>query len=152
MISTGARSGSTLGEVTDSAWDEISQTIAAAPYPVTVLPPNPERAKECLATLGVTTRSWLGGVIAHSGGLLVDHGWLRVFGSGSGELPDVLFDTDPAAGGLVIALDVLGGQFAWVPPSRASHRPCTTSRPTTWRGRTSGGATPTGSTPCCRVR
>ena len=115
MISTRARSGSTLGEVTDSAWDEISQTIAAAPYPVTVLPPNPERAKECLATLGVTTRSWLGGVIAHSGGLLVDHGWLRVFGSGSGELPDVLFDTDPAGGGLVIALDVLGGQFAWVP-------------------------------------
>ena len=37
MISTRARSGSTLGEVTDSAWDEISQTIAAAPYPVTDL-------------------------------------------------------------------------------------------------------------------
>src|SRR6185369_3983650 len=88
---------------------------ASSPYPVTVLPPDPSRSERCLATLGVTTRSWLGAVIAHSGGLLVDHGWLRVLGSGSGDLPDALYDTDPAGGGLVVALDVLGGQFVWAP-------------------------------------
>jgi Protein of unknown function DUF2625 len=46
----------TLGDVTDTAWDEITQTIDASPYPVTVLPPNPSRATECLAALGITTR------------------------------------------------------------------------------------------------
>ena len=97
------------------AWDEVSQAIDASPYPVTVLPPNKERAEVCLTTLGITTRSWLGAVVSHSGGLLVDHGWLRVLGSGTGELADVLVGAQPAAGGLIIALDVLGGQFAWVP-------------------------------------
>jgi hypothetical protein len=97
------------------AWDEITATLSSSPYPVTVLPPDPSRSERCLATLGVTTRSWLGAVIAHSGGLLVDHGWLRVLGSGSGDLPDALYDTDPAGGGLVVALDVLGGQFVWAP-------------------------------------
>jgi hypothetical protein len=97
------------------AWDEITATLPSSPYPVTVLPPDPARSARCLDTLGVTARSWLGAVIAYSGGLLVDHGWLRVFGSGSGDLPDVLYDTDPAGGGLVVALDVLGGQFVWAP-------------------------------------
>jgi hypothetical protein len=101
--------------VTTSAWSEIEAAVSVSPYPVTILPPNPDRAQQCLATLGVTTRSWLGAVIAHSGGLLVDHGWLRVLGSGGAELVDVLWEADPAAGGLVIAVDVLGGQFAWVP-------------------------------------
>ena len=101
--------------VTGSAWIEVTQALDQSPYPVTVLPATPGRAQQCLAELGITTRSWLGAVVAHSGGLLVDHGWLRVLGSGTDELADVLVDADPAAGGLIIALDVLGGQFAWVP-------------------------------------
>jgi hypothetical protein len=101
--------------VTESAWDEIAQAVGASPYPVKVLPPNPRRAAECLAAMGITTRSWLGAVIVNSGGLLVDHGWLRVLGSGSGDLPDAMVAADPSGGGLIIAVDVLGGQFAWVP-------------------------------------
>ena len=105
----------TVGGMTETAWDEIAPVIAASPYPVTVLPPDPERAAQCLAGMGITTRSWLGAVIANSGGLLVDHGWLRVLGSGSGDLPDAMVEADPSGGGLIIAVDVLGGQFAWVP-------------------------------------
>jgi hypothetical protein len=97
-----------------AGWDEVTAAQRAAPYPVQVLPPDPARAERCLATLGITTASWLGGVVAHSGGLLVDHGWLRVLGSG-GRMPDVLTEIDPAAGFVVVAYDVLGGQYAWVP-------------------------------------
>lgn len=100
---------------TDSAWDEVTEAVSAAPYPVNVLPPNESRADACLRALGVSTRSWLGAVVAHSGGLLVDHGWLRVLGSGAHGLPDVLIEADPDARGLVVAYDVLGGQFAWIP-------------------------------------
>ncbi len=39
-----------------TAWDELSETIAAAPCPVDVLPPGP-RAAECLDGLGITTAS-----------------------------------------------------------------------------------------------
>ena len=110
-----SRAPRTYARRVPDAWNEIAATLSTSPYPVRVLLPNPDRATQCLSTLGVTSRSWLGAVIAHSGGLLVDHGWLRVFGSGSGDLPDALHDTDPSAGGLIVALDVLGGQFAWAP-------------------------------------
>ncbi|WP_410604105.1 DUF2625 family protein [Amycolatopsis sp. lyj-90] len=97
-----------------TAWDELSETIAAAPCPVDVLPPGP-RAAECLDGLGVTTASWLGAVVDNSGGLLVDHGWLRVLGGGTDTLPDILtaqsFDTEH----FLVAYDVLGGKFAWSP-------------------------------------
>jgi hypothetical protein len=97
------------------AWDEIAVAIDAAPYPVRVLPGDVKRAAECLAFLEITTRSWLGAVVARSGGLLVDHGWLRVLGSGHDGLPDVGEEADRERGGLVVAHDVLGGHFAWIP-------------------------------------
>ncbi|MCE7004833.1 DUF2625 domain-containing protein [Kibdelosporangium philippinense] len=99
--------------MTTSAWDEITETTAAAPYPVTVLPEHPQ-AEECLNRLGITTNSWLGAVVRYSGGMLIDHGWLRVIGSGAEHLPGILTDINPASGVLHVANDVLGGQFAWI--------------------------------------
>jgi hypothetical protein len=52
-------------------------------------------------------------VVAHSGGLLVDHGWLRVLGGGGAGLPEVGTDAAAAGGHLLIGQDVLGGQFVW---------------------------------------
>ncbi len=101
--------------VEQSTWADILTGMAAAPYPVEVLPADPERAAACLAALGITTGSWLGAVVANSGGLLIDHGWLRVLGGGHGGLPDVVAEMDPAAGRLIVAFDVMGGQFAWAP-------------------------------------
>src|SRR5512139_473442 len=75
--------------VEQSAWTEVSAAVTAAPYPVDVLPADPARAEACLAALGISTRSWLGAVVANTGGLLVDHGWLRVLGGGHDGLPDV---------------------------------------------------------------
>ncbi|MGH3387725.1 MAG: DUF2625 family protein [Actinomadura sp.] len=101
------------GRVDQSAWPEVSAAMAAAPYPVEVLPADPGRASACLAALEITTRSWLGAVVANAGGLLVDHGWLRVLGSGHGGLPDVAAEADPQAGVVIVGYDVMGGRFAW---------------------------------------
>ena len=56
----------------------------------------------------------------YSGGLVLDHGWLRILGGGSPGLPDLATVnalTGPGSvaglpGWLVVAYDVLGGRFA----------------------------------------
>jgi len=98
------------------AWAEVEVAIAAAPYPVEILP----RTASVLDRIeGVTDRSWLGAVVENTGGILVDRGWLRVFGSGhaSRGLIDVLAANTEFGGapGFVVAVDVLGGLFAWAP-------------------------------------
>lgn len=89
--------------------------MQTAPYPVEILTPDADRAGDCLARLGITTRSWLGAVVAHTGGICIDHRWLRVLGGGGHRLPDVVAEADPVTRSLVVAYDVLGGQFAWFP-------------------------------------
>ncbi|GAA5181172.1 DUF2625 domain-containing protein [Rugosimonospora acidiphila] len=98
----------------ESAWTEVAAAVSAAPYPVEVLPADPARAQECLATLGMTTRSWLGAVVSNVGALVVDHGWLRVLGCGHDGLPGVDAAADAQAQRLIVAYDVMGGQFAWM--------------------------------------
>ncbi|MBB5854484.1 DUF2625 family protein [Amycolatopsis umgeniensis] len=78
-----------------------------------VLDSESERAARCLRELRITTTSWLGAVVGHTGGLLVDHGWLRVLGSGTEALPDILDRAEPASGILPVAYDVLGGMYVW---------------------------------------
>jgi hypothetical protein len=111
------RSLTELVELNDPAWPEIEAAVAAASRPVVVLARDPRRADEELLRVQVTTRSWLGAVVHHSGGLVIDHGWLRVLGSGNEEnrLAGLGELNDGIAGGLVVAQDVLGGQFAWMP-------------------------------------
>ncbi|BCY10558.1 hypothetical protein L3i22_056460 [Actinoplanes sp. L3-i22] len=89
--------------------------MAEAPYPVEILPADPRRADAELHQVQVTTRSWLGAVVHRTGGIVIDHGWLRVLGSGS-EVRDLaaLSQANEGVGGAVlVAQDVLGGQFAW---------------------------------------
>jgi hypothetical protein len=113
----------TLGELTatDSpAWPLVQQWLGDAPS-AEVLAPNQMQADRALVALQVTVRSPLGAVVHRTGGILVDHGWLRILGSGSRRLPRALPDwnsnksaTD--VGGrptlLLVADDVLGGFFA----------------------------------------
>ncbi|GLL07539.1 hypothetical protein GCM10017581_092930 [Dactylosporangium matsuzakiense] len=51
------RSLSELVDVADPAWPEIEAAVAAAPYPVVVLPADPRRVDEELGLVQVTTRS-----------------------------------------------------------------------------------------------
>ncbi|GAB3828954.1 DUF2625 family protein [Dactylosporangium cerinum] len=106
-----------LLDTDDPAWPEIEAVIAAAPYSVVVLDADTRRADLELLQVQVTTRSWLGAVVHRSGGLVLDHGWLRVLGSGSEQhlLASLGEINEGVAGRLVVAQDVLGGQFAWMP-------------------------------------
>jgi hypothetical protein len=104
----------------------IHQWVAASPLRVTVLP-APADTGHCLEALQVSTRSPLGALAFHTGGLLVDHGWLRVLGAGSAALPraldrwNITADGPRCAEGLLVADDALGGFFAWFRSPRTVH-------------------------------
>jgi hypothetical protein len=60
-----------------------------------------------LDALGVTERSVLGALAVHTGGLTIDHNWLRVLGG-----PALLEWQDALDDGLVVGHDAAGGFFA----------------------------------------
>jgi hypothetical protein len=65
-------------------------------------------------------------VVHHNGGLVLDHGWLRGLGSGNDEHHSASLDeiNDNVTGGVIVAQDVLGGQFAWMPNSAGKPTIC----------------------------
>jgi hypothetical protein len=116
---------SQLIDVEEPAWPELRETLGGGPVSVEVLPPDRDLARASLLQLQVTTRSYLGAVVLHCGGLLVDHGWVRVFGSpldGAergvpslarvNQFPGAFNSAWRPDTGLVVAHDVLGGVFA----------------------------------------
>ncbi|MFB7978524.1 DUF2625 domain-containing protein [Streptomyces vinaceus] len=113
-----------LVNVDDPAWPELQGIVGASPVPVRVLPRDIEEGRRCLLQMQVSARSVLGALALNAGGLLVDNGWVRVFGGGSvadGRLPSLAqvnrfpTDFDPGwhpATGLVVGHDIVGGVFA----------------------------------------
>ncbi len=100
----------------DSAWPDL-EVAARKSGRVTVLEPHAEAARTCLEKLQVTTQSTLGAVAHETGGLLVDHGWLRLFGSGHERLRRAVGRWNETVGVpltdyLLVADDVVGGAFA----------------------------------------
>ena len=109
-----------LAGVADPAWPAWLELAASAGVRVVMLPVSRDDGLEVLFRLQVTARSMLGALALGSGGLLVDHGWIRVLGGGSEFLPDVASvnrlgvpaeDASPPPW-LTVAFDVLGGRFA----------------------------------------
>lgn len=99
----------------ESAWPQLAREIHDSSGPVRVLPVDPRRGVVVLEELGVTERSTLGALVANTGGLIVDHGWLRILAGGFGALPDVAEASRVRTGAppfLTVAQDVLGGRFA----------------------------------------
>jgi len=105
---------------TEPAWPMVRTWLEETAHPVECLPPS-ETAGASLESIQVTTRSPLGAVVLHTGGILVDHGWLRLLGSGHPRLPRTLPGWNFACGleeadsppqWLLVADDVLGGFFA----------------------------------------
>ncbi|MGE0710764.1 MAG: DUF2625 family protein [Planctomycetota bacterium] len=103
------------------AWAE------AAPHPVELLPRREQAGRRALAALQVTTRSPLGAVAYHTGGLLVDRGFLRVLGAGGPRLPRAIDEWNGPGGftrcvhGPLVADDVVGGFFAWFAEPQTIH-------------------------------
>jgi hypothetical protein len=110
-----------LLEKNDPAWPLVQEWLRSATNPVEVLPPRDPQRGEALVSLQVTTRSPMGAVVYESGGILVDHGWLRLLGSGHPRLPRSLpewnrgrtwTDRQQPPPMLLVADDVVGGFFA----------------------------------------
>ena len=114
------RSVDELLAVPDPAWPAVAELVGAGGVEVRVLGADPGRSRRVLYRLQVTAGTTLGALAANTGGLLADHGWLRVLGGGGEGLPDLAVANelpDPAAdlpgpARLVVAYDVLGGSFA----------------------------------------
>ena len=112
-----------LAELTDvehPAWPELRDAVERSDTPVEVLATTRERGEQTLHRLQVTAGSVLGALALECGGLLVDHGWLRILGGGAHGIPDLaeangLPEPDDSAEPppfLLVAHDVLGGRFA----------------------------------------
>lgn len=112
------RSLDELTSVADPAWPLVLRW-ASAGGDVTILPRHADASERCLRRLQVTTRSVLGALAYECGGVLVDHGWLRLLGGGP-QLVDVASASgleEPTSASsppsfLVVGFDVLGGRFA----------------------------------------
>ncbi|MCP2241490.1 DUF2625 family protein [Lentzea aerocolonigenes] len=106
-------------EVDDPGWPVVIEALAAVDH--VVLAPEASACRATLLQLQITARSLLGAVVLNTGGLVLHHGWLRVYGGSSGSLPSLAevngfpASVDPSwapQAGLVLAHDVLGGVFA----------------------------------------
>nr|WP_315821874.1 DUF2625 family protein [Paraflavitalea speifideiaquila] len=102
----------------ESAWPLIQQGIDSATNKVEVLRADSIKAKDALYKAQVTTHSPMGAVLYHTGGLLIDNGWIRILGSGHARLTRSLPEWNKgksfqaygeAPGYWLIADDVLGG-------------------------------------------
>ena len=105
----------------DPGWTLVKEWISQAKNHVEILPREQAKADKALVRTQVTTRSPMGAVIWETGGILVDHGWLRILGSGCAQLDRSLPEWNQGRNGaevgkpppfLLIADDVVGGFFA----------------------------------------
>ncbi|MBZ0234314.1 MAG: DUF2625 domain-containing protein [Deltaproteobacteria bacterium] len=113
------RSLEELVDPADPSFPLIEEWVADASTDVTVLPVERRAAEATLLALQVTTRSGLGGLAFHTGGILVDGGWLRVLGGGSPGMARSLASWNQIGapqvrmpGAMLVGDDVLGGFFA----------------------------------------
>lgn len=104
-----------------SGWTSVSQACRTAKNQIVVLPAIPDSAGKALMEAQVTTRSAMGAIIYFTGGILIDHDWIRILGSGSRQLKRSLMEwnkgksyqeTGELPGFLLIADDATGGFFA----------------------------------------
>lgn len=102
-----------LIDTEDAALPLIQEWAQGAAHAFELLAPSPDRERVLLG-LQVTTRSTMGAVAYDTGGLLIDHGWLRVLGSGNAKLGRNIVDWNQGRsdGFLLVADDVVGGFFA----------------------------------------
>lgn len=98
-------------------WQAILEEIAESAHKPQIIPVDAEKAKDSLVKLQMTTQSYLGASVFNTGGMIFGNGLVRLYGSGSDQIPDIstvnqltTLDDYPAA--LVVGYDVFGGIFA----------------------------------------
>lgn len=116
---TAIRAAGELAGVPDPAWPLWLELVRLAPVTAVVLPVDRPDGLEVLFRLQITARSMMGALALNSGGMLADHGWVRLLGGGSGNLPDLAAanglgppGASPPPMSMTVGFDVLGGRFA----------------------------------------
>src|SRR5262249_31460307 len=102
-----------LLDAKDPAWPIVAKWVAEATRHVEVLSPSSTR-DDALVQTQVTIRSPMGAVVHETGGILIDHGWLRFLGSGHPRLERTLssWNSERSNGIYLVADDAVGGFFA----------------------------------------
>lgn len=112
-----------LNELINKDEDAIKLIMAwrnAAKNKIQILANDSLRSKEALFNTQISTRSPMGAIVFHTGGILIDNGWIRIYGSGSEKLNRNLPDWNKGKtfqnfgdkpGYLIIADDAVGGFF-----------------------------------------
>jgi hypothetical protein len=97
----------------ESALSFVNETASAQAGRCIIHPPS-DNAGDVLHRCQVTTRSPMGAIAYHTGGISVLGGWLRILGSGSAAIPRTLPDWNEArsSGFYLVADDAFGGFFA----------------------------------------
>lgn len=110
-----------LTNTTDPAWPLIQKWLDSAKNKVEVLACDTAGAKTALYNSQLSTFSTLGAVIYHTGGIMIDNGWLRILGSGNARLsrsvPDwnkgkTIKEFGDQPDFTLVADDAIGGFFA----------------------------------------
>lgn len=102
-------------------WGVISQWIKEAGNKTQYLSRNADEAEKIVKLFDINTSDTLGAIVFHSGGLLIDDGWIRILGSGNKLLQRNLYswnkgltfiDYPSQAGYILVGDDAMGGLFA----------------------------------------
>jgi hypothetical protein len=111
-----------LVDTADDAWPLVEDCVGGAVCPIEILPGERVAGEGTLLALQITTHSVLGTIALHTGGLLVDHGWLRILGSGHSRIGGGLREWNASLGGvaldpplrqaIIVAYDAVGGFYA----------------------------------------
>jgi hypothetical protein len=106
----------------DDAWIQVRAWQSASHRSVEILECRRADGEATLLAAQVTTRSPMGAIAFHSGGIQVDGGWLRFLGAGNERIGGGLREWNESLGGvrldpvvgdaLLVAYDALGGWFA----------------------------------------
>ncbi|WP_405415295.1 DUF2625 domain-containing protein [Maribacter sp. Asnod1-A12] len=110
-----------LINIEEPGWTLVTEWINDATNKVEILPKNEKEADNALYQTQVSTRSPMGAIIYETGGLLIDHGWIRILGSANQKLDRTLpkfnkgktfkdYGDKPAI--FLVADDVVGGFYA----------------------------------------
>ncbi|WP_152393282.1 DUF2625 family protein [Paenibacillus guangzhouensis] len=99
----------------ENAWSMIQDWIRNSQTHVHVLQNTRIDGEGVLYNLQISNKSTMGAIALECGGLVVDHGWLYILGSGHSEIYGSLIDNNHGSlfeEGFVVAYDKVGGIFA----------------------------------------
>lgn len=104
-----------LTQIENPAWEEIQELINETSNDVKILPITETQGLNEIFKLQVTARSYLGALGLNCGGIVTNHGWLKILGGGHATLPSVSQASgikDEHVDHIIVAFDVTGGVFA----------------------------------------